>query len=67
MGMFITVKIDREKCNLCRKCEICPVDIFRFNDGVEVVDEDECLLCNACLDVCEQEAIEIVKEYEVES
>lgn len=65
MGIFISIKIDRNRCNLCKKCEICPVDIFKFNDEIHVVDEDECLLCDACLEVCEPEAIEIVKEYEV--
>jgi|Deesub1362A_J573_1020465.scaffolds.fasta_scaffold00017_230 NAD-dependent dihydropyrimidine dehydrogenase PreA subunit len=63
MGLFISVLVDKGRCNLCKKCQICPVDIFKFDNDIQVVDEDECLLCNACIEACETGAITIQKEY----
>lgn len=49
--MFITLLIDRARCECgtgCSQCaEICPVDVFRLREGELVIDvenEDECLV-----------------------
>ncbi len=71
MGLFITVSIDENMClgtSSCAKClTVCPVSIFKEEKKVPSVDpdnEDECTLCNLCIDVCEPKCIMINKEYE---
>jgi NAD-dependent dihydropyrimidine dehydrogenase PreA subunit len=72
MGMFITLLIDRERCEDgvgCTHCaEICPVDVFGLVDGRLVTDaenEDECTLCELCLQNCPPGALRLIKHYEV--
>jgi len=71
MGLFIKLKIDSERCvgiAGCGKClQVCPVQIL--GDGGEfplsiVENEDECTLCDLCLDVCDPDAIRVRKLYE---
>lgn len=71
MGIFIRVKIDQEKCLGAEKSgecvRICPVNIFGVKEGrvlVQEENEDECILCNLCLDKCEASAILIEKLYD---
>jgi NAD-dependent dihydropyrimidine dehydrogenase PreA subunit len=71
MGIFINLEIDLERCvgiSRCGKClKICPVRIFGAGDGYPVSlteNEDECTLCNLCLDVCEPNAIKVCRLYE---
>ena len=71
MGIFIQVEIDREKCLGPEKsgecARVCPVNIFEVQEGRIVVleeNEDECILCNLCLDKCQPSAISINKLYE---
>jgi len=71
MGMFIRVEIDDKKCLGLEKSgeciRICPVNIFEAKDGRVVVkeeNEDECTLCNLCIDKCKSCAILIKKLYE---
>lgn len=71
MGLFIQVQLNKEKCRgikQCRRCiEICPVDIFRENKRELTIDgesEDECILCNLCLEKCPQGALTIKRLYE---
>ena len=71
MGTFIKVEIDRKKCvgpEKSGECiRICPVNIFEEKDKKTVVkeeNEDECILCNLCLDKCKTSAITIRKLYE---
>jgi NAD-dependent dihydropyrimidine dehydrogenase PreA subunit len=70
MGIFIEIEIDHEKCLGPEKsgecARVCPVNIFAVQDGkVAVVkqNEDECILCNLCLDKCQAAAIAIRKLY----
>ena len=68
MGLFITVKIHEDKCkNACKACaDVCPVDIFKLADGklsVVADNEDECTLCELCLQRCPSGSIEIIKNY----
>ena len=71
MSEFIKVTIDSERCSSieeCGKCiQVCPVNIFKSNgDYPKIVEanEDECTLCNLCLQDCEVDAITIHKLYE---
>lgn len=65
--MFVTIKINTESCDDdCRICvETCPLDIFRTDGGVTVVEEneDECTFCNLCIERCPKHAITIIKNY----
>jgi NAD-dependent dihydropyrimidine dehydrogenase PreA subunit len=71
MGVFIQVKIDEKKCLGPEKSgacvRICPVGIFDNKRDKVVIreeNEDECILCNLCLDKCPSGAITIGKTYE---
>lgn len=68
MGLFITVKISDRSCSEgCRACvDSCPVEIFAMDgDRCAVVpeNEDECTLCEICLQRCPGKCIELVKNY----
>jgi ferredoxin len=70
MGIFIRVDIDDKKCLGAEKSgacvRICPVNIFEVKGKKVVVkeeNEDECILCNLCLDKCQPSAISIKKLY----
>lgn len=71
MGIFIKVKIDRKKClgpEKSGECfRICPVNIFEVKEGQVTINEeneDECILCDLCLEKCQPKAISIKKLYE---
>ena len=71
MSEFIRVEINMEICigiNKCGKCvRVCPVNIFEAEGEEPVIveqNQDECTLCNLCLEECTPDAIAIVKLYE---
>lgn len=71
MGLFIQVEIDKVRCHTgqsCTECvRLCPVNIFFLQgNGVKIIEdsEDECILCNLCLEACAPDAIRIRKLYE---
>jgi len=71
VGVFIKVSVDDEKClgpEKSGECvRVCPVNIFEVRGPRVVVreeNEDECILCNLCLDKCPASAIQIKKVYE---
>jgi len=71
MSEFIRVDIDRKICigiDKCGKCvRVCPVNIFMAEIEEPVIveqNQDECTLCNLCLEECTPDAIVIVKLYE---
>ena len=71
MSEFIKVDIDFSKClgiEACGGCvDVCPVNIFeREGDKPEVVqeNEDECTLCDLCIQACSQGIITISKLYD---
>jgi ferredoxin len=71
MGDFIEVEIDYEKCQGIKECggcvRCCSVKIFSEAGERPVVvkeNEDECTLCDLCLEACHPKAITIRKRYE---
>jgi ferredoxin-like protein FixX len=55
MGIFLKVVIDDEACRKTvgheALVDLCPVNIFKVDDGAVVVDDDrvdECTLCGLC-------------------
>ena len=71
MSEFIKLDIDLDRCSGIKKCgeciSVCPVNIFISNGdypkSVEA-NEDECTLCELCLQNCQADAITIHKLYE---
>lgn len=72
MGIFINVEVNAEKLTAEQAAQIpsvCPVDIFRNNGAqleVQPEQEDECILCELCLDHAPTGAITIHKTYKDE-
>ena len=71
MSEFIRVAIDMNRCvgiAQCGQCvRVCPVNIFdREGDVPTMIEEnqDECTICDLCLQGCKPEAIVIHKLYE---
>ncbi len=70
MGLFINVEIDEKTCvgiQQCGQCvTVCPVSIFQRKDEIPEIDsdnEDECTLCNLCINACTPRSIAIIKRY----
>ena len=69
MSVFIEVQIDSDHVP-CEIEQLCPVNIFSVQDGhVTVIrdNEDECTLCELCLDAAPPNAIRIRKLYKDET
>ena len=72
MAMFIRVEVDPEAAadaELAKKlAEVCPVNIFDLDaDGKAVVvpeNEDECVLCDLCVQAAPHGQVRIVQLYE---
>jgi NAD-dependent dihydropyrimidine dehydrogenase PreA subunit len=70
--MFVHVEIDAEAAadtELARKLvEVCPVNIFeQAPDGTARVveeNEDECVLCDLCVQAAPEDKVRILKLYE---
>ncbi len=73
MGTFINIFVDQTDLPLeqaRRLPPLCPVDIFVMNDGrleVRPDNEDECTLCELCLEAAARGAITIHKLYKSEN
>ena len=70
MGYFVEIDIAKDKCVGTKECgaciKVCPVNIFEEKDGMPTTipkNEDECILCDLCLDKCTPNAISISKKY----
>lgn len=70
--IFIKLSIDQKKCISAEGCmtcvKVCPVAIFKpaaNKTRIEVnkANEDECTLCNLCLEQCPVQAITLQKLY----
>jgi NAD-dependent dihydropyrimidine dehydrogenase PreA subunit len=71
MGEFIKIKIDPQRCvgiDDCGGCiRVCPVNIFIKNNKMPAAveeNEDECTLCDLCMEACDPCAIIIQKLYD---
>jgi ferredoxin len=52
------MEIDKEKCVGCGNCvPYCTMGVIRVEDGLAVVNEDECVECNTCYRCCESEGL----------
>jgi NAD-dependent dihydropyrimidine dehydrogenase PreA subunit len=70
MSLFIAVSVDPDRCRTGQPCTACsaacPVNVFeRRNELATIVaaNEDECILCDLCLERCPSDAITIEKLY----
>ncbi len=69
MGMFIHIDVDQTKLTSSQTkslINICPVDIFILDNNIIGTDsnqEDECTLCELCLDNSPKDAVAINKSY----
>lgn len=69
-GVFIDVEVSDEvrgDAELANKLEeACPVDIFKADGGVEVVEAnlDECILCGLCVEAAPPGGVRVVKLYD---
>ncbi|MQG21250.1 MAG: sulfite reductase [SAR202 cluster bacterium] len=71
MSMFIKLEVSPEVASnpdlVSKLVEICPVDIFDQDDGkLRIVDEneDECTLCDLCIEAAPEGAVKVIKLYE---
>ena len=71
-SMFIRVEVDPQAASdreLAKKlAEVCPVNIFDLDaDGKAVVvtdNEDECVLCDLCVQAAPDGKVRVIKLYE---
>jgi NAD-dependent dihydropyrimidine dehydrogenase PreA subunit len=71
MGVFIEVQVEAVSQEAAQELlQVCPVNIFAVEDGQLTVvpeNEDECTLCELCLDAAPQNAVRIRKLYKDET
>jgi NAD-dependent dihydropyrimidine dehydrogenase PreA subunit len=69
-GIFIGVEVDDaitgDEALAAKLAEVCPVDIYRNESGVRIVEEnlDECVLCGLCLNATKPGEIRVLKLYD---
>ena len=69
-GTFIDVELSdeaRKDPELAKNLEeVCPVDIFKANGQVQIVEEnlDECVLCELCVQAAPPGAVRVLKLYD---
>ncbi len=55
------VRIDRERCKICKRCTInCTFGVLSYNGDRIVADNDKCVACQRCAMLCPQETITIL-------
>ena len=72
MPMFVHLEVDPDAAadpELAKKlAEVCPVNIFELDaEGKAVVveeNEDECVLCDLCVQAAPQGQVRVIKLYE---
>lgn len=70
-GIFVNLEIDARLCvreALCHECvSSCPVNVFTRPAGgparVVTENEDECILCQLCVDRCPVDAVSLRNLY----
>lgn len=50
-----------KECEDCKECaEVCPTHVYEFKGGkLKIVDLEACILCNACVEACDDGAIKV--------
>jgi ferredoxin-like protein FixX len=72
MSTFIKIEVQRDRLSpelTQQLVSVCPVDIFELQGGrlaINAEQEDECTLCELCLDVVPPEVLVIRKTYKNE-
>ncbi|MFW6024794.1 MAG: radical SAM protein [Candidatus Woesearchaeota archaeon] len=57
---FSKIRIDYDKCNLCKKCiEDCPQGVFKLKDNKVIADANSCIGCMICSRNCPEDAIDL--------
>jgi DNA-directed RNA polymerase subunit D len=58
------IKIDLEKCDLCKKClKACPKGVLGMEEKkVVVIDYEKCDMCKLCVDSCPRDTIIVEEE-----
>ena len=72
MPMFVHVEVDADAAadtDLAKQLvEVCPVNIFEQDDAGKCVvveeNEDECVLCDLCVQAAPEGKVRVVKLYE---
>jgi NAD-dependent dihydropyrimidine dehydrogenase PreA subunit len=71
VGVFIEVRVEQVSSEVAGELlQLCPVNIFKMDEGQLAVipeNEDECTLCELCLDAAPPNAIRIKKLYKDET
>ena len=60
--MAYVVKVNKGKCDGDGACvDNCPVDVFVIGDDgkADPVNQDDCLGCETCVEVCEKGAVTV--------
>ena len=53
-------EVNKEKCEGTGDCiPVCPIGCIAIEDNKAKTNPDECIDCNACVDACDKQAIEI--------
>lgn len=56
------VKIDPEKCTLCRRCVIeCSFGALKLDEDRIVSENEKCVACHRCVVFCPTRAISVIK------
>jgi NAD-dependent dihydropyrimidine dehydrogenase PreA subunit len=69
-GIFIGVEVDdaitNDEAVAAKLAEVCPVDIYRNEHGLKIVEEnlDECVLCGLCLNATKPGQVKVLKLYD---
>jgi len=69
-GIFIGVEVDDaitgDEALAAKLAEVCPVDIYRAENGLKIVEEnlDECVLCGLCLNATKPGQVKVLKLYD---
>lgn len=62
MNLLSSIKVDKNKCNLCGKCiNACPFGTIKIADN-EILINTSCKMCRLCIKKCPQKAISIIDE-----
>ncbi len=61
-AMSVKPFIDAKRCKLCGSCmKACPVGAIDLNHKRASIDDDKCIRCYCCHEMCEEKAVELRK------